>query len=488
MNKLVSGAIVALLMVIPVRVFAQEDRLQQAVDSLSAGEIMDTIEYLSDPRFEGRLSGTEGYRQVMTFAAKKFERWGLTPAENGYIQPWEADTGKVHGATLEITISGDSEKPVKIVGEYIRNFHPFIFSGSGKVDAPIVFAGYGMTAPEFGVDDYAGVDVKGKLAMIIKGAPDFRDGEDWLTYNTHTFRTQNAYDHGAVGVLYVTRPIANPNGNRIAGFPLVQISRDVADEILKPHELNVESLIALLKKRRNVSFETGATAKVAVESEPISGMAGNVVGMIPGTDPDLRHEAVVIGGHLDHCGAWPVFTPGSDDNASGAATVMAMARAAAEAGLEAKRTLVFVLFGGEEMGLLGSKHFVENLPAPATTVRFALNLDMVGAGDQIFVLGLKKDPAFADRMQAVSDRLGLVPKLTGNERIGGGGSDHGPFVDKGWPAVSVFSSGGDHHGYHTPADTPYFITPLISRDIAKLVLATAVDLADEPPSETDKAE
>ena len=450
----------------------------RAVADISTGEIMDTIEYLASKKFEGRLTGTSGFKDAADFVAGRFRIWGVSSPDGGYLQDYPVTTAIIREAALSFQVPGKDGEPVATPCRLEKDFFPFGFSGGGEVSAPVVFVGYGMTVPEYGVDDYAGVDVKGKIALILKGAPEAKDGEDWTDYDSHRFRTRNAYEHGAAAVLYVYAPMGNPNGDLIEGFPIIQVTDEIAEQILA-NDLKIKQLKTLLNKRTRLSFETDASATVSVTSERVDGTGHNVVGVIPGRDPELASQAVVIGAHLDHCGAWPVLMPGADDNASGSAAVMAMARAAASAGVQAKRPLVFVLFGGEEMGLLGSRHFVENLPHGIETVHYCLNLDMVGAGEKVFVLGLKQDNSFHELMTAVHEELDLPFLLTGNERIGGWGSDHGPFISKGWPAVSVFSSGGDHHGYHTPADTPYWITPLISRDISRLILVTAIRLANQ---------
>jgi len=468
-----------LLMVMCVWVAALDPATKSAVtEGIRAAEIYDLVAEFSSPAYEGRLTGSAGYARAAHRAADLFREWGLTPLSEDYLQAFSARYTEVRQASLTLRIQAEGGEQV-IEGEYFSNFYPFNFSGQGTVSAPVVFAGYGLSAPEYGHDDFAGMDVTGKVVMILKGAPPAREGEDWTAYDDHRFRTANARRHGAAGLLYIYRPVANPNGDHLENFPMVQISPETADAVLKASGTSVEALKPLLNLRRNVSFVTKATADLAVQAELRLGTGYNVVAWLPGSDPERQQEAVVIGAHLDHTGAWPVLTPGADDNASGTAVVLSIARAMAQAGVRTPRSIVFVLFGGEEMGLLGSRRFAERPPAPIEKIHFVLNMDMVGAGPDIFVLGLKKDPGFELLANQVRESLGLTCQLKGNERIGGSGADHGPFIEKGIPAVSVFSSGGDHHGYHTDQDTIYWITPRIMEDIGRWVAGCALELARE---------
>ncbi|MBN2431205.1 MAG: M20/M25/M40 family metallo-hydrolase [Acidobacteria bacterium] len=466
-----------LLMAMCIWVAAVDLATQSAVtEGIRAAEIYERVSEFSSPAYEGRLTGTTGYARAARRAADLFREWGLAPLSEDYLQEFSVRYTEVRQASLTLRIQTESREEV-IEGEYFSNFYPLNFSGHGTVAAPVVFAGYGLSAPEYGHDDYAGLAVTDKIVMIIKGAPPPREGEDWTVYDDHRFRTANARRHGAAGLLYIYRPVANPNGDHLENFPMVQISTEMADAVLKASGTSVEALKPLLNLRRNVSFVTKATADLAVQAERRLGTGYNVVAFLPGSDPERQKEAVVIGAHLDHTGAWPVLTPGADDNASGVAVVLAIARAMAQAGVRSPRSIVFVLFGGEEMGLLGSRRFAERPPAPIQKIHFVLNTDMVGAGPDIFVLGLKKDPRFELLANRVKDSLGLTCRLEGNERIGSSGADHGPFIEKGIPAVSVFSSGGDHHGYHTDQDTIYWITPRIMEDIGRLVAGCALELA-----------
>ncbi|NIM15024.1 MAG: M20/M25/M40 family metallo-hydrolase [Candidatus Aminicenantes bacterium] len=466
---------------------ADKELIHHLTQTINAGEIFALIDELSSEPYQGRLTGTEGYNKAARFAADYFEKYGILTVFNDYMQSFPISYTKVYESTLKIYIEDREGKEEVIEGVYFKNYYPLNFSGSGDVKGEIVFAGYGMTAPEFGVDDYKGIDVKGKIVMVIKGVPKAKEGENWQKYDDHRFRTKNARDHGAAGFIYIYDDRANPNGNYLEGFPMVSITTELADKLLAANNLNTKQLKEALNARKNEgknhSYATGITAHITINSENFQGMARNVVGYIPGSDPVLKDEYIVIGSHLDHCGMWPILTPGADDNASGSAAVLTAARALATYKQKPRRSVLFILFAGEEVRLLGSSYFVSHLPSQIKKIKFVINMDMVGAGPDMFILRLKNYPEFQQLMEKASILFDLKSVIKGNKvtKPRGTGADHAPFVVKGIPAVSVFSSSGDHHGYHTNTDTIYWITPKITEDIVRIVSYTAFLLADARP-------
>jgi Zn-dependent M28 family amino/carboxypeptidase len=206
--------------------------------------------------------------------------------------------------------------------------------------------------------------------------------------------------------------------------------------------------------------------------------APNVVALLPGSDPSLRGEYIVLGAHLDHIGDWPQLNSGADDNASGSAALLEVARAAGAAGRAPRRTLVFVWFAGEEIGLLGADHFAGHPAAGLTTCKAVLNMDMVGAGDGAWVSGGENFPEIFDALKISRDRFAPGLKLKAGLIRGEARADHGPFFDRGVHAVSLFGMGGSHHGYHTADDTSWWITPKTIEGVARTVFGAAWDLAD----------
>jgi Zn-dependent M28 family amino/carboxypeptidase len=292
---------------------------------------------------------------------------------------------------------------------------------------------------------------------------------------------ETARDKGALGIVYIYDEIAsNPNGDWLQGFTPAMIGPKVMDAILK--EANATS--ADLKKslqtwKRPVSFPLRAKIRLAVESRHFPQAVGyNVVGCIEGSDPKLRRECVVIGGHFDHCGAhMGLLFPGADDNASGSATVMEAGKAFASLGRKPKRSIVIALFGGEEMGLQGSTWFADNVPGPFDKVVAMINFDMTGEGDGLWG-AVSAEPAALKAAFEEADKS--VKTLRGLGTIRGVGvrsSDHAPFFLKGIPSASL-GSNGPHLAYHQTGDTIYRINPDIIADAAKLAFLAAYIWAD----------
>ncbi|MCP4220283.1 MAG: M28 family peptidase [bacterium] len=453
-------------------------------ESITAANLYTLVETLSSPQYEGRLTGSSGYDKAADLSVQYFKDAGLVPAFPGYKQTFPVSFTKVHKSTLEFYLKNDKGEKETVTCEYFEDFYPLLFSGKGDVENSLVFVGYGLTAPDLGYDDYKDMDVKGKIVLVLKGVPEAKDGEDWKPYNSHRHRTANARAHGALGLLYIyNRPVANPNGVHIENFPMALIHNDLADRLFSPYKKTVDELKKQLNKREGASFimdKQALRGHLIVESEPVKSESHNVVGIIPGSDPQLKDECIVIGGHLDHCGRWPVLTPGANDNASGSAAVIAMARALAKYPRKMKRSVMFCLFTGEETGLLGSKQLVAHLPGTIKKVTFALNLDMVGVGDGIFVYRLKNYPELETIYTEARDAMAVSFEITGNKvEKPRPMADHSPFVEKGIPAVSIFSRSGGYPAYHTDKDTIFKITPKILACITRMTAYTAIRLANE---------
>ena len=451
--------------------------LEQAVAKVTATGAYTTVERLASPEYAGRLTGTAGYDAAASWVASQLEAAGLKPVPEapGFFQRFPATVTGVSAADLEVLPAGDGAQPVTL--RFFKDFLPMLYSGTGDVTAEVVFVGYGITAPGLARDDYAGLDVRGKVVLALRGAP--KDGRDWKAYDSHRARTANAAAHGAAGYLFAESAVANPNGAPIEGLPMATVSVEVADGLLAGRDLSVKDLRKVLEAGGVVSFATGRKVHMAVTSVPArAGEGRNVIAVLPGSDPALAKEYVIVGAHLDHCGDWPDLLPGADDNASGSATVLEVARAAATLRPRPKRSIVFAFFAGEEEGLLGSKYLAAHLPASLGRCVGVFNLDMVGVGNGAFVASGKNFPALFALLEQARDREAPGAPLRAGLSQGEARADHGSFQEAGIPAVSLFGMGGEHHGYHTDADTLWFITPKSMEGIGRIVLDAAVHAAD----------
>lgn len=452
--------------------------MAQAANSITAVATYATVERLAAPEFAGRLTGSPGYTAAARWVAAELKRAGLRALTGmpDLLQRFPVTVNGVQTASMELLAADDKGQAQRL--ENFKDFLPFFFSGTGEVTAEVVFIGFGITAPALGRDDYAGLDVKGKVVMAVRGAP--KDGRDWTAHNSHRARTANARAHGAAGYLFAESAVANPNGDQIADLAMAEVAAEIANSILSESKLTLEDLRKVLEKGGVASFATGRKVHLAVRAKaPRTSEAANVIAALSGRDATLG-EFVIVGGHLDHCGDWPVLLPGADDNASGSATVLEIARAAARLKPRPRRTVVFVFFAGEEEGLLGSKFFVAHLPAGLGRCVGMFNLDMEGAGNGAFVAGGKNFPELLRRLEEARDRRAPGMALRAGLSEGEARSDHGPFQSAGIAAVSLFGTGGSHHGYHAPDDTLWWITPKTMEAVGRVVLDAAVSVADAP--------
>jgi hypothetical protein len=436
----------------------------------SAEWLLDHVRTLSAPEMEGRASGSAGAERAARHIAGELQRAGLRPGGDGgtWLQAFTVPTGIRLGEGNALSVSVPATRALALG----RDFVPLAVSADGRRDAELVFAGHGITAPELGWDDYAGLDVRGRFVLVLEREPRRSDPSspfrrpDAYHYSEHTHKVLNAREHGAAGVLLV----AHPDDGRDALPPLAGVSqpwsilaaavtRTAGDALLAPAGVSLAAAAAAIEAAGAPrSFGVpGARVECRISLVRERGPTANVIGILPGRDARLREEAVVIGAHYDHLGrggegslapdATGAVHPGADDNASGVAAMLGLARAFADAG-GAPRTLVFVAFAGEEMGLLGSTHYVRHPALPLARTALMLNLDMVGHLRQRTLYAGGVDSASGLRELVSAHAGGLTLSLRGDPF---GRSDHTAFYTAGRPVVFLFT--GAHADYHRPGDT-----------------------------------
>ena len=433
---------------------------------------LDQVKTLTAPEMEGRASGTAGADRAARHIAATFQQAGLSPggAGGGYLQTFEVPTGIRLASTNELVVRGPTARPLQLG----RDFTPLAVSANGAEEADVVFAGYGITALDLGYDDYAGVDVRGKIVLVLSREPRGADPDspfrrpDAYHYSERSHKIINAREHGARGILLVEHPAATKETLPALGgvsqpwsILAASVTRASGDALLAPSGKRLSELAdAIDQARAPRSFAlAGVRVRLEVNLVRERGTAANVVGILPGTDPRLRHEAVVIGAHYDHLGRGGegslapdqvgAIHPGADDNASGTAAVMALARAFAAAG-GAPRTLIFAAFAGEEMGLLGSSQYVRHPAFPLERTVLMLNLDMVGRlrEGRLYVHGVASGAGLAAVVADAAHGLGLSLQVRGDPFSP---SDHTTFYAAGRPVLFLFT--GAHADYHRPTDT-----------------------------------
>ena len=464
-----------------------DKNLRDGLAVISPSEAYEIVRTLTRPEHGGRLTGHPGYTEAAQWAAKKLASWGLKPisGKDGYLQPYASPYTIIDKAEMTIMLPEDKSDPVKtpvfremkLIPE--KDFLPLLYSDSGDRTAETVFAGWGISAPEIGYDDYAGLDVKGKFVLCFRGTPD--GDPKYQPYDEHRTRMKTALDKDALGIVYIYDEIAsNPNGDFLKGFTPAMISEKVMDAVLRYAGSTASDLKkSLTTWRRPISFPLRAKIRLAVESRHFPQAVGyNVVGYIEGSDPKLRRECVVVGGHFDHTGThMGLLFPGADDNASGSATCMEAGKAFASLTRKPKRSIVIALFGGEELGLQGSTWFVDHVPGPFDKIAGMFNFDMTGEGDGLWS-SVASEPAEFKRALEEADKSVRVLRRLGTIRgVGVRGSDFAPFFIKGIAAAAL-GSNGPHLAYHQTGDTIHRINPDIMADAAKLAFLAAFAWAD----------
>lgn len=418
---------------------------RSAVVPPSAERLGEVVTTLAAPDMEGRRSGTAGGDR----AARRIADWladaGLRPGgdRGSFLQSFVLETTARVLSTSSLELASPTQRRLELG----RDWTPHGGSLAGEVTGDVVFAGYGAVLADAGYDDYAGLDVRGKIVLALDGVPPH------LTARAGRLdKLVAAKRHGAGALLLVSAELPSPGNTTVrVGLLSGSITRAAADVLLAASGRTVAAAAKSLEDTQApASFATGARAHVRVDlgSDEIRG--ANVIGVLPGTDPALADEAVVIGAHYDHLGlVGGVIHPGADDNASGTATVVGLARAFAAAG-GTGRTLVFALFGAEELGLIGSGHYVTSPVLPLARTVAMVNFDMVGRlGDRrINVAGGDSGSDLRALASEAAQKEGITLNLQGSPY---GPSDHSKFYDAGIPVL--FFHTGSHDDYHRPTDT-----------------------------------
>jgi hypothetical protein len=469
---------------------SSEDRLMAVMHGISSHTLLDYVKEMADPKYKGRLTGTAEYDASAKWTADLLAGWKIKPAgdKGTFYQKFPNPYTLVFpGASLSLDVKLPNGDTVKRPYVFEEEYFPGSTSDSGTITAEVVYVGYGATAPELGYDDYAGIDVKGKLVMMEPEAPVTADRDPelfkkWRPYSFHDYKVQNAAKHGAAGLVY-NYFIVNPNCAFVKGFGWAAVSRAVWDDVFagtgKKRDEVVKQIRSTLKP---ASFATGKvmTMKNVTEHHP-DGIGSNVVGYIEGTDPVLKQEAIVIGAHLDHLGMNPVLMPGANDNASAVAVMLTVAEALTRSGIPFKRSIVFVAFGAEEQGVKGSEFYVAHPFMPNEKTKAMLNLESVGRGESISAGSGRNFPQLWEVIDRLNKKYIHRPvSASANSNLARPRQDAAHFLWANVPTISFGTGGGKplpYASYHTTKDAMEIITPEIMEDLARLVFLTTVELA-----------
>ena len=488
---------------------------QSAVErdsQVSAERIVSHLEFLASDKLEGRRAGTPAADKAADYIAAQFRRYNLKPAPaTGFLQSFTfvASVRLGSGNSFQLKTPGTS-RALKVTEDYV----PLAFSSSLRASGPVIFAGFGIGAPELQYDNYSGLDAAGKIVMVLRGSPEGDNPHGRFSDYTQPGleiqkKTLKAREKGARGIVIISDE-ERFNDDRLsrlrhdlnfldAGIPAVVVSRQAAQAILS----SAGSSLAELQNRARQTAASLPVSNVEIEFKTdvvkIDGKAANVVGILQGSDPQLSSEYIVIGAHYDHLGLGGseslASNPegqihhGADDNASGTSAVIELARVMSANRLKIKRSIVFIAFSGEELGLLGSAAYVKNPAAPLKSTVAMLNMDMVGRlrNRSLFVGGVGTSPSFPPLLDRLNSRTSAATSGTngsgrrfqlGIGQDGFGPSDHQSFYVKDLPVLFFFT--GTHDDYHKPSDTADKVNSEGVREVAEFVRDIAVEIANEP--------
>ena len=470
------------------------------------------ISYIASDSMKGRDTPGPGLDSAAAYIARSFRDMGLSPVNGSYFQSFSMCYKNLEKDNLLI-ISGngvDSSYPIK------TGFIPFDITGNLEVQGEAVFAGYGITAPEYHYDDYENIDVKGRIVLVFRHEPRENDssvkvfeGDEPTKYSNLRYKVSNALAHGAIGMLVVTEPL-NYKSIRPRGFPWPSLSKNlpldalpvgfciekkdsipvvhVGENVIKGCFGSIDSLKVLQhlidSTLTPLSFLLpGISVRLKTAVNTIEKYSTrNVVGFLEGSDPELKDQLLVVGAHYDHVGFLKehkadtdyIFN-GADDNASGTSGVMAVAKGMTSMKIKPKRSILFILFAGEEKGLFGSGYYVRDPLFPLENTVAMLNLDMISrnAPDSLAIIGGLQCPDLAAIIKKENRKTDMILSMKNMS----GGSDHWNFYKKDIPAVFLFS--GLHKDYHQVSDNPDRINPQKAARVSRLAFLTAWYIAND---------
>jgi Tol biopolymer transport system component/Zn-dependent M28 family amino/carboxypeptidase len=484
---------------------------------ITAADLRQDVGFLAAEERQGRMTGSAGAKEAADYIAARLQDAQLKPAgdNNTFFQKFEFNAGvKVLKEKNELVLRGDAKtEPVRFQVE--KDFSPLSFTENQTVDAEIVFVGYGLTVPGQGAegyDSYAGVEVKNKIALVLRYVPEEVEPKRRQELNRYAglrYKAMLAREHGAKAVLFVTGPNSPNKGELVtasfdasmanSGIVAASVSGNVADTLFQRAGKNLKSLQVALDKE-NPHAESGftlpnVTAHLTTAVEHIRKEDRNVIAVLPPSGPPERAEYVVIGAHYDHLGFGETGAmqrkdeegkvhPGADDNASGAAAVLELAAALAEERKtkpeEFRRGIVFAFWSGEEIGMIGSAYFVEHPPFTLSNAVAYLNFDMAGRlrENKLSLQGVGSSKAWRRLIEKRNVAAGFNLSLQEDPYLP---TDVTAFYPKGVPVLNFFTGG--HDDYHRPTDTADKLDYDGLERITKFARALVVDLVkgDERP-------
>lgn len=482
MTTIVAGLFLATMM-LPAR--AQETKRDEVpMPTVSQDSLMKFVTELSSETYQGRLAGSEGYDRAARYVKSMLKRYGLEDVDE---MPFKVECNEVENAKLNVYRHGDKERRVFTLG---NEFCCAGVTGRGYVDAQMVFCGFGIDDKDF--DEYKHVDVKGKIAIVLTGVPEWMRMPQAVAsrYTTLRDKARTAEKHGAIGLLAVNVSTTCPSYEvqartycgelpHLGTFPILQLTLDCAREIMADQVTPLDSALARMQRDGTVqSYSLVKKAEIDVNARyNPAARTSNVMGLLRGTDEYMCNEYIVIGASLDGSGMQgeTCLFPGADINASGVAAVLETARLLSKADYRPRRSVLFVIFSGSEQQFAGSRNFVDYYPQMKRVEAF-VNVQNIGYGDSVTVLGGTKYPTLEHIVMDRDTVTGRLNVVRDREPQGVRG-DARAFDAAKIPSVVITTTRGMHHN-HTTTDVWENIDRRILTICSQLVTETVAELGE----------
>lgn len=446
---------------LPMVANAQAQLTKDTLLRANTDTLMKHIRVLSSSEYEGRMAGSSAYLEAAEYCAGVLSSYGLKPWEEEWGQWFEVEYNEIENCNFNTYVNDNDTRVSYVLG---RDYVCSSMTGRGYTNAPVVFCGWGIDNRAF--DEYAKVDVRGKIVLCLSGVPEFIPHNVAANYATMRQKAEVAMKHGAVGLVCINlsetcRPYEVQHqaycgeGSHQQTFPVVQPTLEMGSYLLENEQMSLDSVIDVLQNTMvpqsfhlRKKFEININAKYKPNAT-----TANIIGYLPGYDDKMKNEFIVVGAHLDHVGIQgsTCIFPGADQNASGVAAVLETARlltSNAPKSIEYnKRSIIFVLFSGGELENLGSRIFVSNF-SKLRNIDCFINAEAIGSGDSIFVMGNRRFPRLWE-IAARNDSISTKSLVHGQYTNPHG--DAQAFAQVGIPSLVFTNYMGASHN-HVPSD------------------------------------
>ena len=459
---------------------------------ITSAELSAHVKFLASDSLKGRKPGTNEFTVAAKYVANEFKKYGLKLLGDNGFQYFEV--------APEIEVGKNTLKAGKTDFKYGTDFTVFSYSKSAKIKSGLIFAGYGFDIQNNKMiwNDYSRLIVKGKWVMILRGSPEKNREDNFYENNIRDLEKINiAKAKGAAGVILVSPvdlnssdellPLKYEGAKKSDLMPVIQVKRSVANQLILKSGKSIENLEKELNtKLMPVSFDTKSKVEIKTDVQLVPVKTENIIGYLEGSDHALKSQYLVIGAHLDHLGfGGPgsgsrkqdtvAIHNGADDNASGVATILELAQYLASKKDSLKRSVLFIAFSGEELGLLGSQFYVNNPLLDLNNAKAMLNFDMVGRFNNSTRAVTLSGTGTAKEWEDILDQYQKQYNFKFNySKEGYGSSDHSSFYSRNIPVIHFFTD--LHDDYHTPSDDAELLNYHGQQEVTELAARLAFQL------------